>query len=98
MQIMVSKVFADFQNTDAHGRVRLNCNGTLRDLAAQQIDLHDGVPLTLYDNDEDATGHAVELQAAGVATYSADENCWVAVVDWQALRRIPLRANQAQAI
>jgi hypothetical protein len=31
------KVFADFHNADVHGRLRLNCIGTVEDLAQQQI-------------------------------------------------------------
>jgi hypothetical protein len=41
------KVFADFHNADAQGRLRLNCIGTVEDLAQQQIVLRDGLPFTL---------------------------------------------------
>jgi hypothetical protein len=33
------RVFADFHNADALGRLRLNCIGTVEDLARQQISL-----------------------------------------------------------
>jgi hypothetical protein len=36
------RVFADFHNADAQGRLRLNCIGTLEDLASQNIELQDG--------------------------------------------------------
>ena len=45
------KVFADFHNADTQGRVRLNCIGTIEDLARQQIVLRDGVRLTLYSEE-----------------------------------------------
>ena len=72
-----SKVFADFHNADAKGRLRLNCIGTVKDLAQQQIVLRDGLSLTLYSE---------ELEVEGVVQYSTDENVWVAVIDWNAIR------------
>ena len=71
------KVFADFHNADAHGRLRLNCIGTVEDLAQQQIVLRDGLLLTFYSE---------ELEVEGVVQYSTDENVWVAVIDWRAIR------------
>jgi hypothetical protein len=71
------KVFADFHNADAQGRLRLNCIGTVEDLAQQQIVLRDGLPLTCYSE---------ELEVEGVVQYSTDENVWVAVIDWSAIR------------
>lgn len=83
------KVYADFQNTDSWGRVRLNCVGTTRDLALQQVQLRDGLVLELYTDDADAAGRSEVLQATGVVEYSQDEQCWVAVIDWDAIRRVP---------
>jgi hypothetical protein len=71
------KVFADFHNADAKGRLRLNCIGTVEDLAQQMIVLRDGLSLTLYSED---------LEVEGVVQYSTDENVWVAVIDWNAIR------------
>lgn len=71
------RVFADFHNADAQGRLRLNCIGTVEDLAQQQIVLRDGVCLTLYSE---------EIEAEGVVQYSTDEKVWVAVIDWSAIR------------
>ena len=42
-----AKVYADFHNADAKGRLRLNCTGTVEDLARQQIELREGLALTL---------------------------------------------------
>ena len=50
------KVFADFHNADRQGRLRLNCIGTIEDLAQQQIVLRDGVCLTLYSEELDVEG------------------------------------------
>jgi hypothetical protein len=71
------RVFADFHNADVEGRLRLNCIGTMEDLAHQQISLQDGQVLTLYSED---------LEVDGVIQYSTEENLWVAVIDWNAIR------------
>lgn len=78
-------IYADFQNADALGRIRLNCVGTVRDLAEQGIELREGTALSLYCDDADDDGNRDHLVAVGTATYSADERCWVAVVDWNAV-------------
>jgi len=73
------RVFADFHNADAQGRLRLNCIGTVEDLAQHQIVLRDGACLTFYSE---------ELEVEGVVQYSTDENVWVAVIDWGAIRDV----------
>ena len=55
------KVYADFQNADASGRVRLNCVGTSEDLAQQRISLLEGMVLTLYSDDLDANGQLADI-------------------------------------
>jgi hypothetical protein len=72
------RVFADFHNADTQGRLRLNCIGTVQDLSRQQVALCDGQRLTLYSED---------LEVDGVVRYSTEENLWVAVIDWNAIRR-----------
>ena len=74
-----AKVFVDFHNADTHDRLRLNCNGTIEDLAQQQIVLCDGMCLTLYSE---------ELAVEGVVEYSTDEHLWLAVIDWRAIKDI----------
>src|SRR5438309_2253163 len=78
-------VYADFHNADANGRLRLNCAGTIEDLARQGITLRDGMPLTLYADDLDAQGQPDELRADGVVSFSQAEHCWVAAIDWSAI-------------
>jgi hypothetical protein len=72
-----AKVYADFHNADVRGRLRLNCVGTTEDLARNHIVLRDGLVLNLYSE---------ELEVEGQVQYSADENLWVAVIDWDAIR------------
>jgi hypothetical protein len=81
-----ARVYADFQNADAQGRVRMNCIGTMEDLARQQVELQPGLSLTLYSDDLDAQGRLDELVAEGVVSFSEEEHCWVATIDWSAIR------------
>jgi hypothetical protein len=79
------KIYADFHNADSRGRLRLNCVGTLEDLAQQQVELHDGLLLTLYADDLDDKGELDEMLVDGVASFSEEEHCWVAAIDWAAI-------------
>jgi len=71
------RVFVDFHNADAKGRVRLNCAGTVADLKRQKIVLQDGQSLIIYSE---------ELEIEGVVHYSDEENLWTAVIDWNAIQ------------
>jgi len=73
------RICADFHNADTQGRLRLNCVGTIEDLARQQISLREGQPLVLYSED---------LEVDGLVQYSEEENLWIAVIDWDAIREI----------
>lgn len=82
------RVFADFHNADVQGRLRLNCIGTIEDLAHQHIKLQNGQLLTLYSED---------LEAEGVVQYSEEENVWVATIDWDRIRQVEELLVQAQS-
>src|SRR3972149_6200942 len=81
------KIYADFQNVDDYGRLKLTCLGTRQDLQRQGIVLHEGLTLTLYTADADDRGQSDELRAEGVVHYSKDEQCWVAPLNWAELRQ-----------
>jgi hypothetical protein len=66
------RIYADFNNLDCNGRVRLRVLGTLTDLATQKIVLHDGMQVILSDG---------ELVVAGIVRCDHQEG-WVAEVDW----------------
>ena len=70
-------LYADFNNADPGGRVRLNVVGTIRDLARLGLTLRDGLKVLVHDE---------ELEADGEVRYSADEHIWVAEIDWAAVR------------
>ena len=80
------KVYADFQNLDDDNRLRLSCAGTQQDLARQGIELREGLVLTLSMDDADDQGQPDELRAEGVVQFNEQERCWVAAIDWSALR------------
>lgn len=71
------RVYADFHNADPQGRLRLNSVGTAQDLSLCSIKLQEGLLLTLYSE---------SLEVEGQVQYSHEENLWVAVIDWEAIR------------
>jgi hypothetical protein len=73
-------IYADFNNCDVQGRVRLNIAGSQRDLGSTGVRLDDGVVLHLTDN---------ELEVIGTAEFSEEENIWTARFSWDELREIP---------
>ncbi len=74
------RIFADFHNSDRLGRVRLNTVGTAQDIHRLRLELAEGAALVITDN---------EVEADAVATYSEDEEMWVAKVDSQGIRTLP---------
>jgi hypothetical protein len=78
-EIQRPKVFADFNNADKQGRIRLNTVGTIRDLDRLGIVLQEGAELLLS---------CLELETEGHATYSEDEHVWVASINWDQIREL----------
>ena len=78
---MSRSIYADFQNTDVLGRVRLNLFGTMQDLLEQAIELEEGLTLVLSDG---------ELSARGKVCHSEAEKIWVAEIEWSELAESPL--------
>lgn len=74
------RVFADFNNADPQGRVRLNTVGTQHDLKRQGIILQEGTEIILA---------SLELEAEATVTRSSEEGLWVAKIDWDKIRELP---------
>ena len=70
-------IYADFNNADSRGCLRLNCVGTIQDLSRQGIRLHEGLKIVVHDE---------ELEADGEAHFSAEEKVWVATINWERVR------------
>lgn len=71
-------IYADFNNADPQGRLRLNCVGTIEDLSRQGVCLQEGMRLILHDE---------ELETEGEVQFSSEEQIWVAIINWQRLRQ-----------
>jgi hypothetical protein len=89
------RIYADFQDADSLGHLRLNCIGTMEDLARQHVELREGLLLTLYSDDLDDKGQLDELQADGIVSFSRDEHCWVAAIDWATIDHASDRRGSA---
>jgi hypothetical protein len=72
-------IYADFNNADPQGRLRLNVHGTLEDLTRQGIRLEESMPIVVHDE---------ELEADARAQFSTEEQIWVAVIDWNQVRQM----------
>jgi hypothetical protein len=67
--------------------LRLNCIGTIKDLARQQAELENGQQLILYSED---------LEVDGVVQFSEDEKVWVATIDWKQIKQVEQLVIQGQ--
>lgn len=72
------KIYADFNNADSKGRVRLNTEGTYRDLDKMNIKLQPGIEIILDDDGG--------LTTSGIVLFSEEERIWVAKIDWDKLQ------------
>ena len=72
------RIFADFNNVDSLGRVRLNTRGTLEEIKSLDLKFCDGMRVLLDDGEE--------FVVAGIVHHCPKEG-WVAVVDWQAINK-----------
>ncbi len=83
----MSRIFVDFHNADEQGRLRLNCIGTIEDLARQHTELENGQRLMLYGED---------LEVDGVVQFSENEKIWVVAIDWNQIRQVEQLVAQSQ--
>ena len=58
----------------------------MQDLAHHGLQLHDGLVLTFYSDDADDHGQPDELRVEGVVHYDPAGQCWVATINWVAIR------------
>jgi len=72
-------IYADFQNADQDGFVRLNTVGTFADLARLGVTLVDGLSIVISDG---------ELRSQATVRRPGVEGIWRAQVDWGAITEI----------
>ena len=78
---MTTRIYADFNSQDEHGRVDLHTAGSRRDLESLRNQICSGLPVVLYFDD-------VEVDA--VLEYDPELMRWFGVVsDWSSYREIP---------
>jgi hypothetical protein len=71
VRLLVKTIYADFNNIDSDGLLRLNNVGTISDLNRAGIALQEGVVLTFSDGD---------LVAKGVVRTPSSEGVWRAQI------------------
>lgn len=72
-------IYADFNNVDEEGCIRLNCTQTLNDIETQAIKIKPGLKLNLTDNQKIVEGRV---------QYSKPEDIWVALINWSDLKEV----------
>ena len=69
---MTDVVYADFNNMDSSGRIRLNSVGTTEDIQKLSLRLTEGMLLIISDS---------EMTAKGIVEFSSEEDIWVFTID-----------------
>ena len=77
-------LYADFQNVDADGRIRMNSVGTSEDLARLRLTLSNGLAVELYTDDGDSDRGLI---IPATIEFNEGERIWAAAVDWSQLVR-----------
>lgn len=75
----IPQIFADFNNADRHGRLRLIFRRSAEDIERQKLNSLNGLKVIVYDDDE--------LSANAEVVFSEEEQIWVAAIDWSQIRR-----------
>lgn len=82
----MSLIYADFNKYDPEYRLILTCAGTQADLAAENIELTNGLELTFYMDDQNDDGNPDNLIVNGIVQYDDVNSRWVAIINWDKIR------------
>jgi len=74
-------LWVDFNNMSDYGVVRLNCSGTISEIAKKKIELKDGLKLIVWTEDQDDDGNPDNLEVEAEVKYHEVEHVWVAKFD-----------------
>jgi hypothetical protein len=89
------EIYADFNNLDDDGRIRLTTVGSITDIARLGIQLRDGLELVLATDDADDAGNRDDVLADAVIRYNEVDKCWVAQVNWDEVKNRSQREAEA---
>ena len=70
-------------------RAPLVCRGTADDLARLEIELHDGMLVTLYEPEVDEHGNPGYLEVDAVIRRDRSDKYWVGEFDFAEIRYVP---------
>jgi len=65
-------LFANFNNANRAGRLRLNCTSSIADM--ENLQLQEGIIVIVTDEES--------LQTTGTLVYSQEEDSWMVKIDW----------------
>jgi hypothetical protein len=85
----VPRIYADFNKWAGDGKSHwliLTCRGTWNDLARLHIEPQEGMSAVFYMDDANDAGEPDDLEADGRFHFDSSLNCWVGIVDWNAIR------------
>lgn len=74
---MAIRIYADFNNSEKNGKVRLNTNGSLSDLFKVKHKIHRDMVVWLYDE---------EFEVETKLEYDEKWKVWLGEPDWSTLR------------
>jgi hypothetical protein len=80
METSLPVIYADFNNADRHGRLRLAICGSEEDIQRQDLKLFDGMKVIVKGDD---------LSADAEVKFSNEEQIWVAEINWAQIKRQP---------
>jgi len=89
----IPKIYVDFHKMDDFGRLLLIGSGTIQDLEKYDIKLEEGLVLDFYSDDANDEGEPDELRVEGTVHYNEALKCWVAAIDWNAIRHASEMSN-----
>ncbi|MBL4752584.1 MAG: hypothetical protein JKY52_03140 [Flavobacteriales bacterium] len=79
------KLWADFNASSDFG-LRLNCNGTLKDLEKRNLILEEGMELLLWGEDYNEDDERDDLIVVATARYNSKRSIWEGEFDWNEIR------------
>ncbi|MCZ6681058.1 MAG: hypothetical protein O7E52_27880 [Candidatus Poribacteria bacterium] len=85
---MAIHIYADFNNCEENGKVRLNTNGSLSDLSEVNDKIHPDMSVWLYDE---------EFEVEAKLEYNQKWKIWLGAPNWSTIRyfndSLPIHAS-----